>query len=115
VLIPGRRLRTLSSPLRDAAAPREWTDVSRIHLAPDDARALGVSAGAAVSVSSRHGEVVGEAEIDPGLRPRAVRISHDWLEPNVGEIASAHHEVDTLTGMVRLSGVEVRVQRASGS
>ena len=70
--------------------------------------------GAAVSASSRHGEVVGEAEIDPGLRPGAVWIPHGWLEPNVGEIESAHDDVDPLTGMVRLSGVEVRVERATG-
>jgi hypothetical protein len=44
-----------------------------------------------------------------------VWIPHGWLEPNVGRLTSAEHEIDPLTGMVLQSGLAVDVERAPAS
>jgi formate dehydrogenase major subunit len=40
-----------------------------VELSPEDARALAVTEGERVRVTSRRGSVEGPARIDPGLRP----------------------------------------------
>ena len=110
-LVPGRQLRSMNSALRDVSAVGERCDEARVHLHPEDARAAGIADGAAVRICEASTATPWAlAEIDDSLRPGAVWIPHGWLQPDLGALTSARHDIDPLTGMVLQSGVEVRVE-----
>jgi anaerobic selenocysteine-containing dehydrogenase len=112
VLVPRRLLRTLNSQLRDTHARGGRTEVPTVLLHPVDARARAIAHGDRVRVHSATGEVFGSASIDDAVRAGVVSVPHGFAEPAVGHLTSGEVDTDPLTGMVRLSGLRVRVSRA---
>ena len=112
VLIPRRLLRTLNSQLRDTQARGGRLEVATVLLHPTDARARGISHGDRVRVHSATGEVFASASVDASIREGVVSLPHGFAEPAVGRLTSGAVDTDPMTGMVRLSGLHVRVTPA---
>lgn len=111
LLIPRRQPRHMNSLLRDAGAS-ERRDHPEVLVHPLDAAELGLVDGQPVLVSSEHGHLRGIGRLDAGLRRGAVSVPHGWPgDAHVGRLTSGA-ECDPLTGMVRSSGVPVRVEPA---
>jgi anaerobic selenocysteine-containing dehydrogenase len=108
VFTPRRQPRKLNSQLGYLGEPPE------VLVHPDDARAAGLSDGAAVVVESARGELVGVARVDPSVRPGAVSVPHGHQGANVNRLTDSH-DIDRTTGMAHYSGVAVtlRPERAS--
>jgi len=111
VLIPHRQLRTMNSQMRDIAGPGGRTEAVAVRVHPAVAAGLGPD-GTAVTMTSSHGSVTASLRADDRLHPRAVALAHGWGECNVSALTSADDEIDPLTGMVRQSGIPVRLTRA---
>lgn len=111
VLIPGRRLRTLNSALRDAAAPGGRLEQAVIAIHPADAAAAGIDAPTVIAVRSAHGACTGPARIDASLRPGVVHVPHAWDAPGVGYLTD-DTDVDPLTGMPQCTAVPVEISPA---
>jgi anaerobic selenocysteine-containing dehydrogenase len=115
LLVPRRLLRTLNSQLRDTQARGGRIEVPTVLLHPADAIARGVVDGDRVRVSSATGEVVASASIDAGIREGVASLPHGFTEPAIGRLTSGAIDTDPMTGMVRLSGLRVRVTPAPGA
>lgn len=105
VLVPRRQMRRLNAQL-DFLGER-----ADVLLNPEDAAAAGVIDGAAVTVRSAHGELTGVAKLTSGLRSGVVSVPHGHTEANVNLLTN-RNDIDAVTGMVRYSGVPVRIRPA---
>lgn len=123
VLIGRRTQRSMNSWLHNlpklvAGAPR-----CTLQMHPDDARARGIEAGAEVALSSRTGEIAVQVELSDAVMPGVVSLPHGWGHPadsgqrvaaargaNMNVLLDAD-EIDPLSGVSVLTGVEVRVRR----
>jgi anaerobic selenocysteine-containing dehydrogenase len=112
VLIPGRRLRTLNSALRDAPAPGGRLEDPVISIHPADAATAGVAGGGPITVRNAHGECTGPARLDPSLRRGVVHVPHAWDAPGVGYLTD-DADVDALTGMPQCTAVPVEIAPAT--
>ncbi len=75
----------------------------------EDARAANIGEGLLVEVRSVNGSVRRIAKIDDTLRPGCINVPHGWSdELNVNRLTGTT-DVDSLTGMVLYSGLEVSV------
>ena len=97
-----------------------------LHVHPDDAAALGLSDGAAASITSRVGSVVAPVEVTDGIRPGVVSLPHGWGHDLPGarlRVAAEHAGVnsnvladdsamDPLSGTAVLNGIPVEVAPA---
>ena len=92
----------------------------------DDAAALGIADGEAVRVSSRHGQIEIPVSLTDDIVTGTIAIPHGWghngtggwrLANNAGGAnantltSSEPEDVESLSGMARLTGVPVRVDR----
>lgn len=111
VLIPGRRLRTLNSALRDTSAPGGRLETATVAVHPDDAAAAGVVDGSRVTVRSAHGSCTGPVRLDATMRPGVVHVPHAWDAPGVGYLTD-DIDVDPLTGMPQCTGLPVQITPA---
>ena len=111
VLAPRRRVRSMNS-ARYVAAGDERREPAEIRMHPEDAAAHGLDDELRIIVESAHGELVGVLRVDPTIRPGVVSCTHGAAESNVGNLTSAHAEVDREIGMPRASGVPVTVRAA---
>jgi anaerobic selenocysteine-containing dehydrogenase len=84
------------------------TDRGVVGLSPDDAAARGVADGDRIVATSAYGRIEADARIDPTLRVGAVSIPHGFAGTLVNQLTSGD-EVDTATGMPRLSSVRIEV------
>ncbi len=114
-LVPRRLLRTLNSQLRDTQVRGGRVEVATVLLHPTDALARMISDGDLVRVHSATGEVFAAASVDPAIREGVVSLPHGFAEPAVGRLTSGAVDTDPMTGMVRLSGLRVRVTPAPGA
>jgi assimilatory nitrate reductase catalytic subunit len=106
VLIPMRQLRHLNSQLADGVGLVR-PDEGVVHVNTDDAERLGINDGAMVMVTSATGSLTGVARVGDLVRPGVVAVPHGYADPHVGELTTTATDVDPLTGMVLMSGVEV--------
>ena len=81
-------------------------------LHPDDGAERGLADGGAVRLTSGIGEVIATARFDESMRRGSTSLPHGFADPAVGVLTSGQVDVDPLTGMVRQSGLRVRVAPA---
>jgi len=87
----------------------ELRDEPLVIMHSEDARAHNIGEGAMVEVRSVNGTVRRMAKIDDTLRPGCINVPHGWSdELNVNRLTGTT-DVDSLTGMVLYSGLEVSV------
>jgi anaerobic selenocysteine-containing dehydrogenase len=98
-----------------------------LKLHPRDAEARGITAGDAVTVTSRTGAVTAPAEVSDEVMPGVASLPHGWGHNREGTrmgVASAHagvslndvtdeESLDALCGTATLTGVPVRVARVA--
>jgi anaerobic selenocysteine-containing dehydrogenase len=105
VLVPRRQPRKLNAAL-DFLGER-----AVVHLHPEDANVASVIDGQPVVVRTNRGELTGTAKVDPTIRRGVVSIPHGHYGANVNRMTDKD-ALDPITGMVRYSGVPVRVEPA---
>jgi anaerobic selenocysteine-containing dehydrogenase len=85
----------------------ELRDKPCIFVSPADAEAAALKDGATIEVRSPRGSLRGVMKIDPTLRAGAMTVPHGWSgQYNVNRLTDTKH-VDSLTGMLRFSGLPV--------
>lgn len=99
---PRRQRRKLNTSLSFLGSPAD------IILHPQDARARNISDGQPVSVRTPRGEITLTALVSDTVRQGVASIPHGHESANVNYLTSAQ-EVDSLTGMVRYSGIPIEV------
>ena len=107
VLVPRRQVRHLNSWF---PPPGARTDDPAVLLHPADGARVGVDEGRRVVVRTASGAVEGIVHLDDGIIPGAVSIPHGFDGPrgtNVSYLISTTAALDSLTGMVRQSGLPV--------
>ena len=112
-LLPRRLLRTLNSQLRGVTAPGGRVDVPVVLLHPDDAASRRITDASPVRLSNANGSLIATAQLDDNIRRGSVSLPHGFAEPAVGALTTGHGDTDPLTGMVRQSGLRVRVESAN--
>jgi anaerobic selenocysteine-containing dehydrogenase len=87
----------------------ELRDEPHVIMHSEDARAANIGEGSLVEVRSVNGTVRRIAKIDDTLRPGCINVPHGWSdELNVNRLTGTT-DVDSITGMVLYSGLEVSV------
>lgn len=105
VLIPRRQMRRLNAQFDFLG------DKATVLIHPDDGAAAGLVDGAPVTVRTANGEMTGTAKLDPTIRRGVVSVPHGYAEANVN-LLTDKDDIDTVTGMVRYSGVPVSLHGA---
>ncbi len=105
VMVPRRQRKKLNGQLDFLGEPAE------IMINPADGAAAGVAGGRPVTVRSANGELTGVARLDESIRRGVVSIPHGHHEANVNRLTSKD-DIDTVTGMVRYSGIPVSLHPA---
>ncbi len=81
-----------------------------VYLTQADAQAIGAAEGAPVRISNDTGSVERIAKFDETLRRGVINVPHGWSdEINVNRLTNTR-EVDSISGMVRYSGIPVSLQ-----
>ena len=127
VLIGRRHLRSNNSWMHNVAVLVKGKPRCTLQLHPDDAAALGLTAGDPASVRSRVGQVTLPVEVTDAIRPGVVSIPHGWGHDLPGMrlgVAGEHAGVnsnlladdelfDPVSGTAVLNGIPVEVTAAS--
>ena len=100
--ISRRQRRKLNASLSFLGSPAD------VILHPDDARTYGVEDGQRVRVWTSSGEIVLTANVSDTIRRGVASIPHGHETANVNLLTSVDH-VDRMTGMVRYTGVPIRI------
>jgi len=88
----------------------ELRDKPYVYLTEADARKVGVADGAKLRVSTVNGTIERFAKFDETLRVGVINVPHGWSdEINVNNLTGTR-DVDSISGMVRYSGFEVRLE-----
>jgi anaerobic selenocysteine-containing dehydrogenase len=82
-----------------------------IFISPVDGEAAGIADGQPVTVRSISGELTGVARVDDSIRRGVVSIPHGHHDANVNRLTNKD-DIDTVTGMVRYSGIPVTLHPA---
>jgi anaerobic selenocysteine-containing dehydrogenase len=106
VLIPRRQGRKVNASLDFLGEKAE------VLLHPDDASDAGVVDGQTVLVRSERGQLSVIARVDRAIRRGAASIPHGHYETNINLLTNKD-DIDPISGMVRYSGVPVRVEPAA--
>jgi anaerobic selenocysteine-containing dehydrogenase len=104
--ISRRQRRKLNASLSFLGSPAD------IILHPDDAAANGISHGQKVRVNTSRGEIFLTANVDVAIRRGVASIPHGHEVANVNLLTSVE-KVDEMTGMVRYTGIPIRVEPAT--
>ncbi|GAA3995417.1 molybdopterin oxidoreductase family protein [Streptomyces marokkonensis] len=123
VLVGRRHLRSNNSWMHNIPTLTGGSNRCTLHLHPDDAERLGVSAGQSVRVKAAGGEVTAPAEVTDTVRPGVVSLPHGWghdrpgtrlshaaADPgvNVNQLLDGSM-LDPLSGNAVLNGVPVEL------
>ncbi|MEW9856614.1 molybdopterin-containing oxidoreductase family protein [Novosphingobium sp. M1R2S20] len=103
--IPRRQRRKLNASLSFLGSPAD------IILNPQDAARHGIAHGDRVQVTTPNGAIVLVANVSDTIRPSVASIPHGHESANVNLLTSVQ-SVDTMTGMVRYSGIPISIARA---
>ncbi len=68
---------------------------------------MNASADGRVTVSNANGALTVAYAADPAVRPGVVSITHGHVDANPGYLTSGATDIDPLTAMPRVSGLEV--------
>lgn len=123
VLIGRRHLRSNNSWMHNVAALAGGSNVCTLQMHPDDAARLGLTDGAAATVTADGGELSAPVEITDGVRTGVVSLPHGWGHSRPGtrmSVAAAQPGVnvnqlldgtrlDPLSGTAVLNGIPVTV------
>jgi anaerobic selenocysteine-containing dehydrogenase len=105
-----RRLpRQMNSSLRDVDSQRRPGPRPTLLMSPDDAARLELADGDVVTVSTGTGSTDAVLEVTDAVLDGTVTLPHGWASPRVNALLSAA-QLDELTGMPQLSGVQVQVR-----
>ena len=110
VLLPSRRLKLMNSQFREIAPPGGTLEKPTIYASPSAVAALGHPELA--TVTSAFGTITATLLADETLRDDSVVLTHGWGDANVCALTSAAIGIDSLTGMVLQSGLEVELRAA---
>jgi formate dehydrogenase len=112
-LIPRRSARRMNSALRDLAPTTGKLQDSEALVHPADALTAGVADGERVRVTSATGTLEATLRTSEEIARGAISIPHGLTAPNVGSLTTGRAGgVDSLSGMVIQSGIEVRLESA---
>jgi anaerobic selenocysteine-containing dehydrogenase len=111
ILVPQRRLRTMNSQFRDVSAPGARLETPSAELSDVDCARLGLGEGDRVRITSEHGELIAVTHISTRVAPGCVGVPHGWSVADVSRLTSADVDVDQHTGMIRQSGLPVRISK----
>ncbi|MCU1364296.1 MAG: putative dehydrogenase [Acidimicrobiaceae bacterium] len=111
VLVPRRQKNHVNTKIPDWNTPQEVRvpDEPLLVINPGDAQSRSVSDGQFVRITSNTGHVRARAHIDPDIRQGTVSLPHGFDETNVNVLMDSSGGVDPLSGMPRLSGIEVEI------
>ena len=112
VLLCRRLPRQMNSSLRDVDSQRRPGPRPTLLVNPVDAERLHLSDGDTVTVSTETGSTDAVLEVTASMLAGTVTLPHGWGSPLVNALLSTT-QLDLLTGMPRLSGVPVQVERLS--
>jgi anaerobic selenocysteine-containing dehydrogenase len=126
LLIGRRHLRTNNSWMSNLKTLTAGPSRCTLQVHPQDAKALGLSQGAAAEVISRIGRVTVPVELTEDLMPGVVSLPHGWGQDQAGvgmsnaraaggvnsNILSDDGEIDPLSGNAVLNGIPVEVRPA---
>jgi len=110
VLLPSRRLKLMNSQFRGIAPPGGTLEQPAIYASPPAVAALGHPEQA--TLTSVFGTITATLLADETLRDDSVVLTHGWGDANVCALTSATTGIDSLTGMVLQSGLEVELRAA---
>lgn len=127
LLIGRRHIRSNNSWLHNSRRLLKGPDRCTLMIHPDDARARGITPGAAVTVSSDAGTVTVAADITDAIMPGTVSLPHGWGHDRPGvrlSVAASRpgvsindltrrDRVDPLSGNAALNGTPVEVMLAA--
>ncbi|WP_445166474.1 molybdopterin-containing oxidoreductase family protein [Mycolicibacterium sp. Dal123E01] len=105
VMVPRRQRKKLNGQLDFLG------EAAEIMINPEDSRAAGIINGQPVTVRSVSGELTGVARVDDTIRRGVVSIPHGHHTANVNRLTNKD-DIDTVTGMVRYSGIPVSLHPA---
>ncbi len=105
VMVPRRQRKKLNGQLDFLGEPAE------IMINPGRRRGRRCRRGRPVTVRSANGELTGVARLDASIRRGVVSIPQGHHEANVNRLTSKD-DIDTVTGMVRYSGIPVSLHPA---
>jgi predicted molibdopterin-dependent oxidoreductase YjgC len=108
-LVPRRQRRHLNYRLTALEDEGVRMDAPEFIVNPVDAGDLNLIDGQQVTVRSEHGELSGCLRVDDSIREGAVSIPHGFELVNVNALTSTSIDVDPVSGMVRMAGVELEV------
>ncbi|WP_041938692.1 MULTISPECIES: molybdopterin-containing oxidoreductase family protein [Frankia] len=109
LLVPRRLPRAMNSQLHDVRQAGA-TPQAELLVHPADAATAGITDGVMVRVLGAHGATRAQARVTDEIRAGTVSLPHGWTEPDVNRLTSIVDETDALTGMVRMSGIPVRLE-----
>jgi anaerobic selenocysteine-containing dehydrogenase len=108
-LVPRRQRRHLNYRLTVLEDEGVRMDAPEFIVSPADAARLNLVDGQHVTIRSEHGELSGCLRVDDSIREGAVSIPHGFESANVNALTSTSIDVDPVSGMVRMAGVELEV------
>lgn len=111
LLVPHRQKNKLNGQMSDGTANPRRPDLPQLSINPDDAAALGIAEGDAVTVATQAGSVTVPARIDPRHRRGVTSLPHGFGDHNVNRLTSVD-SIDRLSGMVRLGAFPVTLGKA---
>jgi anaerobic selenocysteine-containing dehydrogenase len=90
-------------------------DVPAIFVNPDDARERGIEDGDLAALRSPHGQIVGNVKHDRTLVRGACSVPHGWQgQYNVNQLTSVN-DLDSITGMPRMSNIPVELTKVAAA
>jgi anaerobic selenocysteine-containing dehydrogenase len=105
VMVPRRQRKKLNGQLDFLG------EAAEIMISAADGSAAGIANGQPVTVRSANGELTGVAKVDDSIRSGVVSIPHGHHDANVNRLTNKD-DIDTVTGMVRYSGIPVSLHPA---
>jgi anaerobic selenocysteine-containing dehydrogenase len=126
VLVGRRHLRSNNSWMHNISVLVKGTPRCTLQMHPDDAALIGLTDGAAATITSSVGSVTAPVEVTDGIRPGVVSLPHGWGHDLPGarlrvaaEYAGVNSNVladdsalDPLSGTSVLNGIPVGVAPA---
>ncbi|WP_285584909.1 molybdopterin-dependent oxidoreductase [Herbidospora sp. NBRC 101105] len=109
-LTTGRRLDSYNTGVQSSGFASPLRRGENIELSPEDAAALGVTAGEEVRISSRRGTVVAPVYIDPALRPGLVFMTMHFPD-EVDTNALTIEATCPIAGTAEFKAAAVRIDR----
>jgi anaerobic selenocysteine-containing dehydrogenase len=125
-LVSRRLPNAYNSSARDVPALAQYGGHNPAFMHPDDLAQLRLARGDVVEIRSDHAAILGIVEPAPELRPGVVSMAHCFgdaperdgelrrIGSNTGRLVSVERDYDPYSGIPRMSGIPVAVERWEG-